>query len=184
MKYNKVTLDEVLNFWFNELSPKDWFSASEKVDSQLRERYFDLHKHAAACELFYFRATPEGRLAEILILDQFSRNIHRGTAAAFASDPLALALAQEAVAAGIDAKISLGQKAFLYMPFMHSESLAIHEEAVKLFTQAGLQSNLEFELRHKKIIERFGRYPHRNVSLGRHSTEAELEFLKIPGSGF
>ena len=124
------------------------------------------------------------RLAEIIILDQFSRNIHRGTPDAFAADPLALALAQEAVSSGADQALPVSRRAFLYMPFMHSESQAIHELAVRLFSASGLAENLKAELRHQAIITRFGRYPHRNSILGRISTPEEEAFLEEPGSSF
>lgn len=176
--------NSVLNFWFIELTPKDWFSPSEEIDNVLREKFSDLHERALRCELFDYRSTAEGRLAEILILDQFSRNIYRNSPRAFAADPLALALAQVAVNAGADKQLSIGQRSFIYMPFMHSESLLIHEEAIKLFSQSGLEGGLDFEKRHKKILEKYGRYPHRNQILGRASTPEEIEFLKQPGSGF
>ena len=118
------------------------------------------------------------------MLDQFSRNINRGEAQAFANDALALGLAQEAVAAGADRLLAPAERAFLYMPYMHSESAAIHALAVALFSQPGLEHNLDFELRHKAIIDRFGRYPHRNAVLGRASTAEEAAFLQTPGSSF
>ena len=136
------------------------------------------------CELFEWRTSAKGRLAEIIVLDQFSRNMFRDTPLAFASDPLALVLSQEAISIGADEVLTSTQRSFLYMPFMHSESLIIHEAAVQLFTKNGVQSNLDFEMKHKAIIEQFGRYPHRNEILGRESTAEELEFLKQPGSGF
>jgi uncharacterized protein (DUF924 family) len=110
--------------------------------------------------------------------------MHRGNRSAFAADTLALALAQEAVAAGDDLKLSVAERVFLYMPYMHSESRLIHEVAERLFKENGPQSNYEFELRHKAIVDRFGRYPHRNEILGRESTEEELAFLSLPGSRF
>jgi len=125
---------------------------------------------------------PEGRLAEILVLDQFSRHIHRDTPGAFAQDPMALALAQEAVALGIDQDLEKSRRHFLYMPYMHSESLVIHDRALELFEALGVA--VDFEIRHRDIIERFGRYPHRNETLGRKSTAEEIEFLKQPGSSF
>jgi uncharacterized protein (DUF924 family) len=139
---------------------------------------------AARCELLAWRSTAQGRLAEILVLDQFSRNIHRDTPHAFAQDALALALAQEMVAAGHDQTLPPLQRAFVYMPYMHSESPLIHTHGAQLFAQAGLENNLDFELRHQAIITRFGRYPHRNATLGRSSTDAELAFLAEPGAGF
>jgi uncharacterized protein (DUF924 family) len=117
-------------------------------------------------------------------LDQFSRNIYRDTPRAFAQDPLALVLAQELVASGGDRQLNPTQRAFAYMPYMHSESLLVHAQAVRLFDQPGLESNLKFELRHQDIIARFGRYPHRNTLLGRASTAQELAFLSEPGSSF
>ena len=118
------------------------------------------------------------------MLDQFSRNIFRDTPRAFAHDTLALVLAQELVASTQDRSLPLAQRSFAYMPYMHSESLAIHTQAVQLFSQPGLENNLSFELRHQAIIDRFGRYPHRNAILGRTSTAEELTFLSEPGSSF
>jgi uncharacterized protein (DUF924 family) len=143
-----------------------------------------LHEQANKCELFDWRKSASGRLAEIIVLDQFSRNMFRNTAAAFSSDPLALALSQEAISLGKHEELSDIERSFLFMPYMHSESLSIHDIAVELYKNNGLQSNLEFEIKHRDIIERFGRYPHRNVILNRDSSEEEIEFLKQPGSAF
>lgn len=176
--------DAVLAFWFTELEPAQWWRADPALDAEIRARFAALHRAAAAAELFAWRSSARGRLAEIIVLDQFSRNIHRGTAAAFACDPMALALAQEAVAQGLDLPLEPAHRAFLYLPYMHSESSLIHDEAVRLYAAPGLESNLDFELQHKAIIDRFGRYPHRNVALGRPSTPEELAFLKQPGSAF
>ncbi len=118
------------------------------------------------------------------MLDQFSRNVYRDTPRAFAQDALALVLAQELVASGQDRSLPKAQRVFAYMPYMHSESALVHTQAVALFTQLGIQDNLNFELRHKAIIDRFGRYPHRNTILGRTSTAEELAFLSEPGSSF
>lgn len=175
---------DVLDFWFGELTPADWFSGDEALDSLIEQRFLALHNKAVLGELYTWRKSPQGRLAEIIVLDQFSRNLYRGKPQSFLSDPMALVLAQEAVALGEDMKLSEKQRSFLYMPYMHSESLVIHEEAVRLFKQSGLENNLDFEYRHKVIIERFGRYPHRNKILGRQSSEEELEFLTQPGSSF
>jgi uncharacterized protein (DUF924 family) len=176
--------EEILGFWFEEIEPSQWWKKDEDFDRSLIRRFSDIHARAARCELFEWRAIPQGRLAEIIVLDQFSRNMFRDTPLAFANDPLALALAQEAVAARADQALGPAQRSFLYMPYMHSESLKIHEVAVELFRRNGIQGNLDFEMKHKNIIERFGRYPHRNGILGRASTEEEIEFLKQPGSGF
>lgn len=177
-------LNSVLDFWFNELTPKQWFVKDEELDLVITKKFLSVHTQASQCELNHWRETIEGRLAEIVVLDQFSRNIYRDTPQAFAQDNLALALAQEAISSGQDKMLSDQQKAFLYMPFMHSESLAIHEQAIELFNQPGLESNLNFELKHKVIIEQFGRYPHRNNVLGRGSTKQELDFLTQPNSSF
>lgn len=175
---------EVLDFWFDELTPRDWFNGGEEVDQRINERFSELHRAAVQGELYQWRENALGRLAEIIVLDQFSRNIERNTPQAFSSDPMALVLAQEAVAGGYDHQLNEQQKSFLYMPYMHSESLLIHEKAVELFSQTGLEHNLDFELKHKVIIEQFGRYPHRNEILGRVSTPQELAFLQQPGSRF
>lgn len=177
MDYNAV-----LEFWFGELGPNAWFRKDERVDGMVRERFAALHKAGAAGELWAWRDSARGALAEIIVLDQFSRNIFRDDPRAFAADGMALALAQEAVRRGFDGEIPAAQKAFMYMPFMHSESALIHQTAARLFSQPGLEENFDFELRHQAIIERFGRYPHRNAALGRPSTPEELEFLKTsPG---
>jgi len=175
---------EIIGFWFEEIGPAAWWKKDDHFDSLLLDRFSDLHARASRCELYPWRRVAEGRLAEIIVLDQFSRNMFRDTPLAFATDSLSLALAQEAIATGADQALSPVQNSFLYMPFMHSESLEIHEVAVKLFRENGLGNNLDFELKHKRIIEKFGRYPHRNKILGRESTAAEIEFLKQPGSGF
>lgn len=174
----------MLRFWFEEIEPAQHWRADPAFDQGIRERFGALHQAAVQGELSAWRAQPVGRLAEVIVLDQFSRNIHRGTAAAFAADPMALALAQEAVAGGHALALPPEQRLFVYMPYMHSESRRVHETAVQLFTALGLASNLDFEMRHKAIIDRFGRYPHRNAMLGRASTEEEKLFLQQPGSGF
>ena len=174
----------VLRFWFEEIEPAQWWKADPAFDERVRKRFAAVHRAAVQGELSAWRTQPAGRLAEVIVLDQFSRNMYRGTALAFACDAVALVLAQEAVAGGHDVALPPGQRVFLYLPYMHSESTVIHEAAVGLFEALGLPSNLDFELRHKAIIDRFGRYPHRNAVLGRHSTDEELEFLETPGSSF
>jgi uncharacterized protein (DUF924 family) len=174
----------VLSFWFQEVTPAQWWKVDADFDRTIVERFASIHHAAVRGELSPWRAEPAGRLAEVIVLDQFSRNLHRGTALAFAADPVALVLSQEAIAGGHDRGLTQTERSFLYMPFMHSESAIIHEAAVGLFQALGLQSTLDFELRHKAIIDRFGRYPHRNAALGRASTEEELLFLQKPGSSF
>ncbi len=175
---------QVISFWFEEIEAALWWKKDEDFDALLIERFADIHTRACRCELFEWRKEPEGRLAEVIILDQFSRNMFRDSALAFATDAMSLTLSQEAIACGADQALTPVQRSFLYMPFMHSESLKIHEIAVELFRNNGIQSNLDFEFSHKKIIEQFGRYPHRNKVLGRESTVEEIEFLTRPGSSF
>jgi uncharacterized protein (DUF924 family) len=174
----------ILHFWFTELTPKQHFAKDAALDEAIRTRFGATLEAAARCELFAWRATPEGRLAEVLVLDQFSRNVYRDTARAFAQDALALVLAQELVANGQDRSLPLAQRGFAYMPYMHSESVLVHAQAVALFSQPGMEDTLRFELRHKEIIDRFGHYPHRNAILGRTSTPEEQAFLSEPGSSF
>lgn len=181
---HEITPQDVLFYWFDELTPNDWFAGDNTLDKAISERFSPLLKSAEKSELFSWRTTPHGRLAEIIVLDQFSRNIYRGTPQAFTQDPLALALAQEAILLEMDEQLTTTEKAFLYMPFMHSESNIIHEKAIELFKKPGLENNYDFELKHKVIIDRFGRYPHRNEVLGRESTLEEIEFLQQPGSRF
>lgn len=179
-----ITPDTIINFWFEEIDPKCHWVKDHDFDEQLRLRFGSLLKQASAGELYHWRTTPQGRLAEIIVLDQFSRNIYRDTPQAFAADPMALTLAQEAVACGVDLELKAKQVPFLLMPYMHSESKRIHEVAIILFSREAALVSLSFEERHKVIIDRFGRYPHRNKILGRSSTADELEFLSQPGSSF
>lgn len=174
----------VLQFWFEEIAPEQWWNGDAELDRLIVERFAALHDRATRSELYEWRAEPRGRLAEVIVLDQLSRNIYRGDRRAFAADTMALALAQEAVAAKADLALPAVERAFLYMPYMHSESRLIHEVAVRLFKTTEPASNYDFELRHKAIIDRYGRYPHRNAILGRVSTEDELAFLAEPGSSF
>lgn len=179
-----IASEDILRFWFEALEPKQWWSKDAALDALIAERYAPLLASAARCELYGWRATPRGRLAEVIVLDQFPRQIHRDTPQAFACDPLALALAQEAVARGDDAALTPIERVFLYLPYMHSESAAIQQISVALYERNGLPDNLDFARRHKAIVDRFGRYPHRNAILGRASTPEEIAFLAEPGSRF
>ena len=175
---------EVLAFWFEQIDPKSWFAGSDELDLRVRQRYGGLLAAAARGECFDWRDSAHGRLAEVLLLDQFSRHVHRGTAQAFAQDGMALVLAQEAVARGCHLELQPVQRGFLLLPFMHSESRRIHVVAEELYRLHAPAENLRHELLHKAIIDRFGRYPHRNQVLGRGSSAEELEFLRQPGSSF
>jgi uncharacterized protein (DUF924 family) len=174
----------VLDFWFEEIEPAAWWKKDPAFDALIVRRFSALFDSARASELYRWRESAEGALAEIILLDQFSRNMFRDTPEAFAQDPMALALAQEAVKREFDKPLPPIQRVFMYLPWMHSESRLIHEEALRLYQALGLQSNLDFEIKHKAIIDRFGRFPHRNAVLGRTSTAEEIAFLALPGSSF
>ena len=178
-----TTPQDVLTFWYEELTPQQWFNTFAEVDEAIATRFGHTHTAAIHGELFEWRETPQGRLAEIIVLDQFSRNLFRNGPRSFAYDTIALVLAQEAIAVGDDKKLPPENLAFLYMPFMHAESLAMHDIAEKLFEGPGMEKNLQSLRSHTKVLQRFGRYPHRNEVLGRVSTAEEIEFLK-DGRGF
>ena len=189
-------IDSILTFWFDELQPAQWWQKNNTLDKTINARFGELHAAAVAGELFEWRDTAQGRLAEIILLDQFSRNIYRDLPQAFAADGMALALAQEAIRAGAEPALSPQRRVFLYMPFMHSESIKVHEVAQSLFThnahpsqgstdeRVAAKSSLKYQTAHREIIKRFGRYPHRNAILGRASSAEEAAFLKQPGSSF
>lgn len=175
---------EILTFWFEELSPSQWWTKDPMLDTQIKNRFETTLLQASQCELYQWRNRAHGRLAEIIVLDQFSRNIYRDTPKSFAQDSLALALSQQAIAAGSDKSLNAIERSFLYMPFMHSESLLIHQQACLLYKENGIESNYQFELKHLEIIEKFGRYPHRNKILNRQSRPEEVTFLSQPNSSF
>jgi len=182
---NKIqTSQSVIDFWFKEIEPKFWFKKDESFDETIRSRFLQTYYAATREELISWRDSPEGCLAEIILLDQFSRNMFRESAKAFEFDELAVNLTKSAIESGNDMKLSVQKRKFIYMPLMHSESLEVHDLALTVFSQQGLEDNYEFEVKHKVIIEQFGRYPHRNKVLGRKSTKTELEFLQQPGSSF
>ena len=186
---------EVLDFWFGPAGspefgkPREaWFRKSDDFDDAIRARFLDLHRQAADGQLQPWQAAPDSLLALILVLDQFPRNLFRGSSRAFATDAQALAAAQLAVARGHDRALSPVQRWFIYLPFEHAEDLALQRRCLDLFE--GLRGDsdsagtIDYARRHYEIIARFGRFPHRNAVLGRLSTPEEIEFLKQPGSGF
>ncbi len=179
MKFN-----DVIRFWFEELTPNQHWVKDTALDDLIRHRFLDTYLSAIRGELFFWRTEAAGRLAEIIVLDQFSRNMFRNKPEAFAGDGIALTLAQEIVHSNQILSLEKSQRSFAIMPYMHSESLVVHDEALKLFSNPELGGSLEFEIKHRDIIVRFGRYPHRNDILGRTSTAEEVEFLKMPGSSF
>ena len=174
----------VIKFWFEDIEPRQRFKKDLEFDNLIIEKFSVLHDRAKQGALHTWRKHPLEALAEIIILDQFSRNMFRHSPDAFATDDLALVLAQEAIRKKFDIELDKGRKAFLYMPFMHSESAEIHEIAMCLFDKPGMEDHFNYEIKHKGIIDRFGRYPHRNKILGRESTGEELEFLKSSGFSF
>lgn len=176
---------QILDFCFNQTDSSAWFKRDPEFDLELTKRFTDTVKQAAAGEFYTWRTSAQGRLAEIMLLDQFSRNIFRDTPAAFSQDAMALTLAQEAVAAGILQQLEdVDERRFILMPYMHSESKLIHEQAEQLFKKHTNENTYGFEIRHKIIVDRFGRYPHRNAVLGRASTDEEISFLNQPNSSF
>lgn len=179
-----VQAQKVLDFWFSEQIQPFWFKKNNDFDTKIRLQFQTIWQQAVQGECVVWRTTLLGRLAEVIVLDQFSRNLYRNSALAFAQDGMALVLAQEAVQHIGFATLSLKQRNMLLMPWMHSESLAIHTQAIALFERYADSNTLEFELKHKAIIDRFGRYPHRNAILGRACTVEEMAFLQEPNSSF
>lgn len=186
----------ILDFWFlpagtpgsNEARP-EWFRKNAAFDAQIRLRFGPLLEQALSGGLVSWESTPQGTLARILLLDQFTRNAFRDSARAFAGDPLALASAQALVANGGDRQLAPLQRWFVYLPFEHAEDLALQERSVALFSQLQQENGtfavaLDYALQHRAVIARYGRFPHRNSILGRASTPAEQEYLRQPGAGF
>ncbi|MEL6748036.1 MAG: DUF924 family protein [Pseudomonadota bacterium] len=182
-----TTANEVLEFWFNELAPPDWFKKSDQTDAAITTRFRETHADLMNSRAAHWRSAPEDRLAAVIVLDQFSRNMFRGTPAMFASDPLALEVALEAIDAGDLSLHAPDRGLFLLLPLEHAEDMALQDRCVALmrdiFPEPG-NTYVDFAERHRDVIERFGRFPHRNDTLGRASTPAEQAFLQQPGSGF
>lgn len=174
----------VLDFWFDPQNQPFWFQKNDAFDLEIRTNFHDHWIDGCNGLLADWRDTIEGRLAEIILLDQFSRNLNRDDHKAFAQDGMALMLAQEAIRDPDFGRLSQAQQRFILMPFMHSEAAGIHQCALPLFEALGDPATLEYEIRHQQIIAQFGRYPHRNEALKRLSSPAEIEFLKQPGSSF
>ncbi len=174
--------EEVLSFWFDELEPRQHFKKDVQLDAEIARRFANMHKRATDGELQMWRGSVGGRLAEIIVLDQFSRNIYRDDARAWSNDRLALALAQEMVELQLDMNLVAPRRVFAYLPYMHSEDIAAQRESVRLFTELGLESNLKFAVLHHDVVARFGRFPYRNALLGRQSSPAEMEYVEQHGS--
>jgi len=195
--------EDILDFWFGELdehgcaSPnqrKLWWTKSEKFDQTIRSKFLSDYEAVVAGDHERWRNTPRGALAYIIVLDQFSRNMFRNGAEMFSADPLAREVCCEGLDAGFDAELGFDERVFFYLPLEHSEALSDHEQCHEVFSalcanapdslKADADYYLDYAKQHRALIERFGRYPHRNEILGRASTEEEIEFLKKPGSSF
>ena len=168
--------EDIIEYWFSEPVRQHWFAPSADVDREIARLFGDLHRRALAGELDGWAEQARGALALVILLDQFSRNLHRGTAAAYAGDERAVRVAHMAIGRGFDRMLQDWETAFLYMPFMHSERLEDQEDSVRLFTAAGLD-NARYALHHRDLVRRFGRFPHRNAVLGRKSTPEEIAYL-------
>ncbi|MDG2532408.1 DUF924 domain-containing protein [Sphingomonas sp. HITSZ_GF] len=174
---------EVLGFWF-ALTSEQHFKRSDTLDAEIRTRFGALRDHVLRSEAEGWRDDPETLLAAILLLDQFSRNLHRDSGQAYAADPLALGLALEAIERGWEVAMTLEERQFLYLPLEHAEDRAMQKLSVEKFGTLGDDYILDFAVKHAEVIERFGRFPSRNAALGRESTPEELEFLKQEGAGW
>ena len=187
--------ENVLEFWFGSKATEqfgrardEWFKKSPAFDAEIRDRFAGLQAAAAANELDEWKSIPRGRLALILLLDQFSRNLYRDSPQAFACDAQALRLAQEALDAGLDGALPPIERMFLYMPFQHSEDVEVQRKSLALFERLRAYPETamcyDYAVRHFEVIEKFGRFPHRNAMLRRASTPEELNYLQQPGAGF
>jgi len=174
----------VLAFWFGETPEDKWFAKDAALDRAIGDRFGALRDAVLATGAAGWDGDPDTLLAAIILLDQFSRNIHRGSAEAFAADALALDLTHRALARGWDEKIAPERRAFLYMPLMHAEDSEEQRLSVDCFTRLGNPNNLDFAKAHRAVIDRFGRFPSRNTALGRVSTDAEAAYLSQPGAGW
>jgi uncharacterized protein (DUF924 family) len=173
-----MTADDILTFWFVEHGKEDWFGSSPEFDALIADRYTETFESAARGETWRWRTTPEGRLAEIVVLDQFPRQLFRGQARAFSTDPLALVLAQEMVGGGHHNFLPMAQRMFALLPYQHSESAAVQAESLRLHTAMGEPELIKHAEGHAACIRRFGRFPKRNAALGRVSTPDELDYIE------
>ena len=174
---------DVIRFWFEELSEARWFAKNDAIDTRIRDRFLPLHEQLVAQDGLV-AATPRSALAIVIVLDQFSRNMFRGHPRAFAADPIARRIARSAIEQGFDIAMTRPQRMFLYLPFEHSEDAADQQLSVSLIGQLGDKEWTRYAMEHKLIIDRFGRFPHRNTVLARPSSAEEIEFLKDPKKSF
>ena len=179
-----ATQGDVLAFWFQDLKPEQWFRPDIALDSAVSFRFGAIHAALERGVPDSWRGNGHAVLAGVIVLDQFPRNMFRGTSRAFATDAAALALSSEAIRLQFDRTLSVIERQFLYMPFQHAEDLDVQRRSIDLFAALGDANVLDYAERHRTVIARFGRFPHRNATLGRTSTAEEIEFLKQPGSSF
>jgi uncharacterized protein (DUF924 family) len=177
---DNIAPTDVVAFW-REAGRDKWFNKSDAFDAEIRRRFLATHEAAAAGRLSGWETSPDGALALLLLLDQFPRNLFRGDARTYATDPLARAIADRAVAKGFDAKVDPTLRNFFYLPFMHSEAMADQERCVALYRAAGDTENLKWAEHHADIVRKYGRFPHRNALLGRTTTPEEQAFLDAGG---
>lgn len=175
---------DVLRYWFEELTLEQCFEKNDAIDETIRARFAALHEQLAANDGAIRTEAPRELLASIIVFDQFSRNLFRGSAKAFATDPVARRLALSAIGDGIDQAMTKRERMFVYLPFEHSENAVDQEQSVRLFAALDDDNLNKYAMAHKVIIDRFGRFPHRNVALGRQSTPEEIAFLNEPMSSF
>jgi len=182
---NKITTkEEVLTFWFDEISPEQWFKKDEHFDAMLAERAGTTVGKALNGQIDSWTETPDGAVGLVILLNQFTRNIFRDTPKAFSGDEMALVVSLKSVDSDWFDKLPSMQKYFLLMPMMHCEDIQIQDNSIALFAVHTNELAQKYAVKHRNIVERFGRFPHRNAILGRPSTKEELEFLAQPGSSF
>ncbi|MAY61258.1 MAG: hypothetical protein CML29_03525 [Rhizobiales bacterium] len=174
----------VIDFWFNQLTKEEWFVKKDDIDAKIRDRFLDLHLALSSEIAPEWHESAEARLALIIVFDQFPRNMFRGSPHSFATDGLALAEARYAVATGLDKQVDTSRRPFFYMPFEHSERMEDQKRSVELFTDLGNELYLDYAVKHREVIETFGRFPHRNSILGRENSAEEEAYLAKPGAGF
>jgi uncharacterized protein (DUF924 family) len=179
-----VKAEEVLGFWFDGLMPEQWFAKLDELDREIGERFEEVRLSVLRTSADGWREDPRTLLAAVILLDQFSRNAHRGSAEAFAADPLAQQLASLAVERGWDREMTPQQRQFLYLPFEHAEDREMQAVSLSCFEALGQEEALEYARQHAEVIARFGRFPSRNAALGRETTPEEEEYLSRPGAGW
>ncbi len=178
MQKDDDLIREVLEYWFSAAVQPMWFNATPAFDDELRQRYEKVWGQARAETFDHWESDAEGALALVIILDQFPLNMFRQHARQYSTEAHARKIAGHAIEQGLDQQLTLAQRAFLYLPFMHSESIADQDRSLDLYAAAGLKDNLGYAIHHRDVIKRFGRFPHRNKFLGRSSTAEEIEYLK------